>query len=106
VPAHNAFVSVLVEVGPLGLLLFIGIVAVSLKPALKSRPTVTAILLVTWVVGVCSLTWEYRKTTWLVFCLVAEMAALWRQQRQGHNEVARRPDPIRRPILTAQQPVQ
>jgi O-antigen ligase len=81
VPAHNAFVSVLVELGPLGLILFVGILLVAIRPALRARPILVAVLCATWTVGVCSLTWEYRKTTWLVFSLVAGIAAVEQEQR-------------------------
>lgn len=72
--AHNSFISVLVETGLIGLALFAGILAALYRLAAR-MPRVTRAfwltLLCVWTVGVLSLTWEYRKPTWLVFGLLA-----------------------------------
>jgi O-antigen ligase len=66
--AHNTFVSVAAETGSIGFGLFFIILVITLFQAIKvpagnSGLWVTVFL--TWVIGVCSLSWEFRKLTWL-----------------------------------------
>ena len=72
--AHNSFISVMVETGLIGLGLFAGLLAMFFRAAAQ-MPRVTRAfwltLLMVWIIGVCSLTWEYRKPTWLLFGLLA-----------------------------------
>ncbi len=72
--AHNTFVSVLVELGVFGLLLLLMLLASLFYGALRMKYLERRFwfaLLMTWVIGVCSLTQEYRKITWLLFGLAA-----------------------------------
>lgn len=75
--AHNTFLSVLVELGVVGALLMLALMA-SLyytafrMPGLERRLWVTVLL--TWTVGVMALTWEYRKPTWIMFGLLVAHA--------------------------------
>jgi O-antigen ligase len=76
--AHNSFLSVLVETGFAGfglfaLMLAILIVSAWRMPWLPSTFWLT--LLAVWALGVFSLTWEYRKPTWLLFGLLPAHAA-------------------------------
>lgn len=75
--AHNTFLSVLVELGITGALLWLGLLASFYYTAfqmrgLERRLWVTVLL--TWTVGVMALTWEYRKPTWIMFGLLAAHA--------------------------------
>lgn len=71
--AHNTFLSILTELGLIGLILFICVLAVTLQQAL-TQPKDYAILwvaiLAIWSIGVFTLTWEFRKTTWLFLTLI------------------------------------
>jgi O-antigen ligase len=76
-PAHNTFLSVLVELGVVGALLFFALLASFFYFALQARYLERRLwitLLLTWTVGVSALTWEYRKSTWLLFGLAAAHA--------------------------------
>lgn len=78
--AHNSYLSVLVELGVIGAILFamvlVGLFRLAiLLPKLESRTWI--ILLLTWSVAVFSVTWEHRKPTWFLFgLLIAQSAAL------------------------------
>lgn len=71
--AHNTYLSVLVELGPVGLLLFLSCLLATALPLLRLRDperTILLVLLLTLVVGLLPLTWEVRKVTWFVLVLV------------------------------------
>jgi O-antigen ligase len=72
--AHNTFLSVLVEEGVIGLgFLLLLLLSLALQVLKLPNPerAVWLLVLATWVVGVNSLTWEPRKSTWFFFALVA-----------------------------------
>jgi hypothetical protein len=86
--AHNTLLSVAVDVGGVGLLLFAGAFAASLPRLLKRRGDHLALgltLLATWVLGSFSLTWDHRKTTWLVLLLCAALGASQNPGGQGET---------------------
>lgn len=80
--AHNTFLSVLVETGAVGALLYGSMLAVLLVFAAVQRPPERALwltVLVVWAIGVTSLTWEHRKAAWILFSML--MAAWSRSFR-------------------------
>jgi len=84
--AHNTFLSVLVEGGIVGFVLFVIILAITVyqarrQPKWDSRFWLTVLLV--WAVGVSSLTWEHRKPTWLFLSLVVVSASLSSQRDES-----------------------
>jgi O-antigen ligase len=77
-PAHNTFLSVLVEQGIIGLALFFALI-VSLVVSLWAAPLLSRqlwiVCLGAWAIGVSDLTWEMRKPTWFFFGLLVAHAA-------------------------------
>ncbi|MEA3375884.1 MAG: O-antigen ligase family protein [Chloroflexota bacterium] len=78
--AHNTFLSVLVETGVVGFGLFVACLARVVCALVRRRQDdfrVWLVVLFVWSVGVCNLTWEHRKVTWLVMllALVSSQAA-------------------------------
>jgi len=82
--AHNSFLSVWVETGIIGLVLFLSILLIATRhvftlPKLERR--LWLMVLTCWLLGVSALTFEHHKPTWLVLALI--MAT--RNPNSGHT---------------------
>ncbi|MDX1520488.1 MAG: O-antigen ligase family protein, partial [Anaerolineae bacterium] len=77
--AHNSFISVLVELGVIGFALFGSILMIAVIEAWR-QPKWEASFWLTWLavwtIGASSLTYEYRKATWLILSLLIVSGAL------------------------------
>jgi O-antigen ligase len=72
--SHNLFLSVLVELGAIGALIAFALLFCSVYSTFRlpqQERRLWIVLLLSWAVGVSSLTWEYRKPTWILFGLLA-----------------------------------
>ncbi len=77
--SHNAYLSILVEVGVIGFLLFALVVAVVLWHVLampRRERILWLTLLAMWAMGAMVLNWEFRKETWFLFALAVTHAAV------------------------------
>jgi len=87
--AHNTFISILTELGIIGFLLFLGILVSAFYQVVK-QPKPTSYLWLTvlliWIIGVQSLTWEYTKPTWFFLGMIAISAGVV-NRRNTLNEV-------------------
>jgi O-antigen ligase len=75
--AHNTLLSISVESGGPGVMLFYLSWFVLCRRVWERSPEARWVVLIvaaTWLVGTMSLTWEYRKTTWFVLALFCELA--------------------------------
>jgi len=87
--AHNTFVSVLTELGLIGFIIFMSMLAVTFKQAIKQNnhsATLWVTILTIWAIGVFTLTWEYRKVTWLILVLIVVAANLRDRQSDVENK--------------------
>lgn len=96
--AHNSFVSVLVELGLIGLVLFGTVLVMALFHAMRlsgwDRYFWLTVLLV-WTIGASTLTWEHRKTTWLFLTLLVVSSADARSRaRSSHRSTHGSVDPV------------
>jgi O-antigen ligase len=76
---HNTPLSVAVEQGAVGLLLFLGIFVLVVRGVAHGPPShraLVASVVLTWCIGSASLTWEARKATWFVFLIGAVLGGL------------------------------
>jgi O-antigen ligase len=91
--AHNAFLSVLVEVGMIGFFLFVTVLAIAVcqtmqQPRWDFRFWLTILLV--WAIGASTLTWERELQTWLFLSLVVVSRGLSVRGDQSipHSEVS------------------
>ena len=90
--AHNSFLSVAAELGLIGFFIFGLIVAIAATEAwdrLRSESGFWLTLILVWGIGASSLTWEDRRSTWLVLALVV-IAANLTNPRYGYRSAPAR----------------
>ena len=100
---HNSFISVLVELGLIGFLLFGIILAIVVTQAWSHKSkwdksfwlTVFAV----WTIGSSTLTWEHRKTTWLFLSFIIASAAIARYREVKTSRATRLPSPIKQTTI-------
>ena len=86
--AHNTFVSVLVELGIIGFLLFSAILISAARSLWRldgQDRLMWAAIAVTWFVGVMASTWETQKPTWFLIALVSTASRV-RFEQNSTNE--------------------
>ncbi len=77
--SHNTLLSIMGELGIIGLTAFIAILAVVFDRILKQPPGLNTLWLtvfIIWMLGAFGLTWEFRKPTWLLLNLIIVSAHL------------------------------
>ncbi len=105
--AHNSFISVLVELGLIGFLLF-GIILTIVFTQAWSQPykwdkSFWLTVFTVWTIGSSTLTWEYRKTTWLFLSFIVASAALARQREAKRYKATHSPSPINQTAITQEE---
>jgi O-antigen ligase len=81
--AHNTFVSIAAETGFIGFALFSCLLATALFEALSlpnGNSGLWVAIFLTWAIGVLSLSWEFRKLTWLFLNFIVIEGGIARRQ--------------------------
>ncbi|HYX44595.1 MAG TPA: O-antigen ligase family protein, partial [Acidimicrobiales bacterium] len=89
---HSTFVGVLVELGTVGLVLFLTVLACAAGSAARLPPALLRMWVATalaWTIASFSLSWEAKKITWFLVVLVAAQAAA-RLDGSGERHPAKR----------------
>lgn len=92
--AHNLYLSVLGENGIVGFCLFMGIVVLVLRSTMKYRTQERKLwlgALMSWAIGVFSLTWEYVPQTWMLFAFVLACSSQDVESESASESVPRFP---------------
>jgi O-antigen ligase len=83
--AHNAFLSILAELGAVGISLFLGAIFLAARGLLPLRQDLRRAWLaagVTWGIGASALTWEVRKITWFLLAIALVQARVAYETRR------------------------
>ena len=97
--AHNTFVSVAAETGFIGVILFLAILAIVFFQALNipnGNSGLWVAIFLTWVIGVSSLSWEFRKLTWLFLSFIVIEGSFTYEQLHVGKSRAEIPKSIKR----------
>jgi O-antigen ligase len=84
--AHNTFVSVLAETGSIGFILFLIILVTVFVHAMyipNGNAGLWIAIFFTWAIGVCSISWEVKKLTWLLLNLIVIQGSFTYEQLHG-----------------------
>jgi len=101
--AHNAFISILVELGLIGFALFGTILAIAVTQAWnqpKWEAGFCLTVLATWVISVSTLSYEDRRATWFFLSFIIASAALTRYREKQMYKIARSAMRIDQKIIT------
>jgi O-antigen ligase len=88
--AHNTFISVLAELGLIGLLLFLFILIIVFQHIFLQEKDLSRLWMAIfsiWVIGVSTLTWEHRKVTWLLFTFIIIGASIYKSNSRKLNNL-------------------
>lgn len=81
--AHNLFLSILVEVGLIGFVIFIFVLASSLNSIKKIgflEKRFWIIMFLTWTLGVTTLSWAHKKPTWFFLSMLSAQGAICKKK--------------------------
>ncbi len=88
--AHNTFLSVATETGCIGFILFLLVVVTVIYVAVKLPRNTSELwlaILVTWSIGVLSLSWEFRKITWIILSFVIIESSFQKQIFEQEDKI-------------------
>lgn len=106
--SHNSYLSVLVELGLIGFILFAIILVITFTQAWRQpkwQSWFWLTVLAVWGMGAFTLTWEARKSTWLFLSFIVVSAAITNKREDMVFAEKRLERPDNQIVLTHQEPV-
>ncbi len=88
---HNTFISVVTETGFIGLVLFLSILGLAVDKVITlPRRTVGPWLSIfmTWLIGIVSLSWEFRKASWILLSFMIIEGSFGKQSNEEEWSVS------------------
>lgn len=87
---HNTFISVITETGFIGFVLFLSVLGIVIYEAVNLPKGISGLwlaILATWAIGVLSLSWEFRKITWIILSFVVVESSFSEQLRAQNVKI-------------------
>jgi O-antigen ligase len=97
---HNTFITIATETGFIGLVLFLAILGLVVYAAIMLPKNTSALwmsIFLTWLIGSVSMSWEFRKVTWIILSFVMIESSFG---KQGAQVEEKRSFPERRPAIS------
>jgi O-antigen ligase len=97
---HNTFISVVTETGFIGFVLFLSILGLVVYEVARLPRRTSGLWLavfMTWMIGALTLSWEFRKFTWMILSFVIIESSLGEQMREQEGNI-KFPGGIRQPF--------
>jgi O-antigen ligase len=88
---HNTFISVATETGFIGFVLFLSILGLIVYKVARLPKRTSGLWLavfMTWMIGVLTLSWEFRKFTWIILSLVIIESSLGEQVGEQERNIS------------------
>jgi O-antigen ligase len=86
---HNTFISVVTETGFFGFMLFLSILGLVLYKIIRlprRESELWLAMFMTWAIGVLSLSWEFRKITWIILSFMVIESSFGEQLKQSQAD--------------------
>jgi O-antigen ligase len=87
---HNTLISVVTETGFIGLVLFLCILGLVVYTVVKLPRRTFGLwmaIFITWAIGALSLSWEFRKTTWILLIFIIIESSFGDQVSEHEDDI-------------------
>jgi O-antigen ligase len=87
---HNTFISVVTETGFIGFVLFVSILGLVVYRMVRMPRGISGLwwtIFITWTIGVLSLSWEFRKITWILLSFIIIESSFGEQRKELEGDI-------------------
>lgn len=88
---HNTFISVVTETGFIGLVLFLSILGLTIHKVITLPRRIVGpwlSIFMTWLIGIVSLSWEFRKMTWILLSFMIIQGSFGKQISEEERSIS------------------